>query len=426
MSKKIYNDKGNLLLEIADDQMSAQLTINSTMDFLDEKEIADLLWQAGIRNGITEAAAHVRKNGILKTFDSPFPVAMCQGGESKTFTFNSLFNTEELYNPNVPLTVSNTQKWVYVEKEEPIAELVIPEADESVDIFGNRLSGMKPKQEILRDFLGENVYFSEQRGMILASKTGYPYIDETGRVHVIGHFILDQDIHSEYGDIAIAGNLKITGSVTGPIKIQVLGSVEIDGSVDAAYIQSGGSLSIKGSITNANENGVIALGDLSFESAKQSRIVSNGYIHFSGKVIDCRMVAEKGINGNANHSVLSGGEIQSGGSIDVAVIGSPDYVDTEVEVTISPFLKEKMITLTKEIIRRKSDPNTTEDELREVQTKMQTLEQELDSAINQAIISDASDEYYIKAHHILYKGSYLRILKKSYTAMESVKEFELK
>jgi hypothetical protein len=73
MSKILTNPDGNIKLELKDDRLSAWLTIKKDNRLIDEKDILDLLEQAGIKNGFEEAQRYMQKHSMEKDFDIPFP-----------------------------------------------------------------------------------------------------------------------------------------------------------------------------------------------------------------------------------------------------------------------------------------------------------------------------------------------------------------
>jgi len=76
MSKILTNPGGNIILELKDDRLSAWLTIKRENRLIDEKDILDLVEQAGIKNGFEEAQRYMRKHSMEKDFDIPFHLAM--------------------------------------------------------------------------------------------------------------------------------------------------------------------------------------------------------------------------------------------------------------------------------------------------------------------------------------------------------------
>ena len=92
MNKILTNLAGTLRLELRDDRLSAWLTIRSHGRLIDEQYILDLIEEAGIKTGFEEADRYMRKHGLEKDFDIPFPIAMCDRvkGESKLNYFFDL------------------------------------------------------------------------------------------------------------------------------------------------------------------------------------------------------------------------------------------------------------------------------------------------------------------------------------------------
>ncbi|MDZ4182139.1 MAG: hypothetical protein U1B83_04615, partial [Candidatus Cloacimonadaceae bacterium] len=77
MTEIISNKHGNLILEIKEDRMSAWLTIKPSGRLIDEREIIEMIDNAGIKTGFDEALKYSRVNGLEKEYDTPFPIAVC-------------------------------------------------------------------------------------------------------------------------------------------------------------------------------------------------------------------------------------------------------------------------------------------------------------------------------------------------------------
>ncbi|MCB5277656.1 MAG: hypothetical protein LHW62_08185, partial [Candidatus Cloacimonetes bacterium] len=68
MNKILTGKSGNVILELRQDSSSAWLTIKRSGRLVDEKEILDLIDEAGIRSGFEEALQLIRERGIEKEY----------------------------------------------------------------------------------------------------------------------------------------------------------------------------------------------------------------------------------------------------------------------------------------------------------------------------------------------------------------------
>jgi uncharacterized protein (DUF342 family) len=425
MSSIFENDNQTLLLEIPDDHMSAMLTIHPGNGMINEHDIMDLIRKAGVTNGFLEATTSLLRNNYKKKYDEPFSIALCRY-ETKEPEITLLFDQNHTYNPSVPLSKKYTQAWSYVEKGSAIAKLVMDaEVGRIFNINGEPIDTAFNLENLIRTCEGENISYNPKSRQFIATQTGYPYKDENGLLNIAADFHIDEDIVRYYGDIALAGNLSIQGSVCEGCNISVLGDLFVSGNVIHSAIRANGSITVQGLIADCSDMGIIAQGDLNLHAAERSKLICLGTAHFEDSLENCRLIGEASIKGDPQESRIIGGLSQSAGSIDIGSAGSGVGIETELEVTISPYLKEQMINTMREIFRAKDRPEPDKALLDELNGKMQDLESRLDHEIDRILVGVDQDTLFIKIHKKLYPNTYLRILKKSYTAVEEKESFIL-
>ncbi len=425
MSKIYENDNQTLHLEVPDDHMSAMLTIHPENGMINENDILELIREAGVTNGFLEATTSLLHDNYVKKYKEPFPIALCRY-ETREPEITLLYDQNDTYHPSASLDKNQTQKWSYVEKGAAVAKLVVfNEVGRIFNVFGETVDTNYDLESLIQSYEGENISYDPMSRQFIATHTGYPYRNEKGLLSIIKDFHIDVDVDHSYGDIALAGNLSIRGSVGEGCNISVLGDLFISGNVMQSTIRAGGSITIQGLISDCSETGIHAQGDMNLHAAERSKLICFGNVNFEYSLEDCKLIGETSIKGDSQESRIIGGVSYSAGSIDIASAGNGLGINTELEVTISPYLKEQMINTMREIFRCKDQPSPDQDQLDELNKKMNNLETRLDQEIDRILIGVDQDSLFIKIHKKLYPNTYLRILKKSYTAVEEQESFLL-
>ena len=301
-NKILTNSDENIILEIADDGFSAHLTIKETHNLLDENEISNLLQQAGIKFGIENATNYLKQDHIKKEFNKPFLIALGEK-QSPEIEISCILEKNEKINPVQLGNTSDIKELKRINKNEPLLSLKVHENPESsFDIFGNEITSDASTNQSIQNLIGKNVYFSGNK--IYSEKEGYFFTDEQGKINVFEQIVLNKDIINE--TLLVPSNIKINGNLINS-EIRVEGNIE-------------------------------------FESAERSKIFCNGKIFIHKNARFCKLVSEQGISGR-KEAFIKGGLTQSGDNIEIGSVGSSFSIPTELEITVAPFLKEKMRTL---------------------------------------------------------------------------------
>ena len=368
--KKVYsnNDK-TIFLEISEDNCSAYLTIKDPKYFVDERDISELLISTGIKYGIEKATEHNLKKEIKKELNKPFLIAM--GTRSKAQSrISYLFEPEKCFNPEDPVDVFEMEKFYSIQKDQPLANLLVgSDRLPGMDIFGNEISdGEEVVINNIDEFVGENVYYSENGSQILASESGYPYIDTSSKINIKSDFVIGSDIKGR--------DLNLTGNVV------------VDGVINNSKIMINGNLIAKSNISECLNSGVYASGDIEIEFAEDAKIVSGGTLRFNKSVRACIVRADNGIIGKDNSSI-TGGLIQSRTNINLFSVGSPFATLTEVDITTSPYLKEQIKLLQSELLFARNNSKENEEKIHTLSASLKELEsryeKELDECSNKKI-----------------------------------------
>ncbi len=413
MDNIIYSPSGAVSLHISEDKMSAWISVQKSGKIIDEQEILDLIEQNGICYGFEEALAWMADNGMEKDFNKPFPVAICKPSNSEQL-LNILFDKVKTYNPDKEWTFDDVKDWTFIEQGAVLADTsynLFTEGGSIYNVFGELTTDSANNLDLL-PYIGDNVKIDADK--IVADVTGYPYVDKNNKICVLDNLVLNEDINNLIIPVSLAASLTVNGSITGT-RLSVLKNLTVTGDIRRAEIYAEGNLFVTGDIVQCQTSGVVVLEDIKVRRILDSLVICKGLLSFDNIISGSRVIAEKQVVGNIEMSVISGSQIQTSGSIEAATIGNTDSIETELEVTISPFTKERMTQLTKAIIKLKESPDLNAGNIVRVEKELHDMEVQLSDDLNIFLKDSNSATRYVKAFQDIYPGVYIRVLKNTYT-----------
>lgn len=414
MENIIYSPSKNISIRINEDKMSAWMYIHKSDKIIDEKEILDLIDNSGIINGFDEALEWMSENGYDKDFEKPFPVAICKSAVAE-LSIDYHFDKSQTYNPETEWSFQDIQNWYYAEKGTVLADLSFSgeQTNNNVyDIFGEVTSDQSSTNK-LSEFLGKNVTLDINNKRILAEVRGYPYFDSNNKLNIIDTLTYNGDINSVKIPSTLATSLIVNGSIL-KSHITTQNDITVNGNIIASEIYTDGNLICTGDIIDCQTMGVVVIEDSKVNSITNSLFISKGLLTFE-KTINCsRIIAEKGVLGNEETSLIVGSQVLTSGFVDVSSIGNIEAEESEIEITICPFVKERLKQMNRTLSFLKENPKVNAEKISQFTNKLNNLEDNLDSEMNEFFNSQDNKNRMVKIRRDLFKGIYIRILKKSF------------
>ncbi len=416
MSEMISDPQGLITIQIRED--GAWMTMLNGSQLVSEETIINMLDEAGIIEGYDRARVYMNEKGAERNFGEPFPVALNQMPSEPQVEFSLLFNLENCIDPE-HFNLSELEGLQTADIGTPLAHLFVTRSGRpGQSIFGEPILPTMDDEDILESKIGENVEYNADQSHIQATAPGYPYVDDDGRVCVKSDFIVEGDIDLNQENFYLHGNLIVFGNIQDKINIELSGDLQANGDVIDSSIRAKGNIKINGDILNCQKIGVVSEGSIEFDTAENAFLMAKDRIKFKEHANFCKLISEKGIKGDPETSSIVGGMVHSGSDVEVAVLGSTGAIGTDVEITISPFIKERMLQLTKKMTALKMDELENAEEILRVTGELEDLENKLEEEINQTLLSEETKPKHIVAYKKVFPGTYVRILKKSRTITE--------
>lgn len=167
------------------------------------------------------------------------------------------------------------------------------------------------------------------------------------------------------GNITFEGSLQVRGDIAATMEVRVTGDVVVNGTIEAALVEAGGSVTVKGGIIGMAEalqdpsatartahivcggmlrakfieNAIISAGqDVEVErEIRQSSIAAGGSVHVGPP--------------NTQQSAITGGQIRALNAVRAGTIGSPSGIPTLVQAGLDPHADIKRSALTRKRLK---------------------------------------------------------------------------
>ncbi len=236
---------------------------------------------------------------------------------------------------------------IMVEKGQFLARIIGPTVGkQGIDVFGNHIPGESGLPATLTP--GRGVKKSEDGSEFVAECSGSVILNGSV-IEVVNTYIVNGDVDYSTGNIVFNGNVVINGIVPDGFEVKAEGDVIVAKIVEAAKIEAGRDVIIKGGVQGKGKGLISAGRDVRIGYAQNARLEAQGNIYIDNFAINsyiftCRYLIMKEKRGS-----VIGGEIVAQRGIEVKSLGSESGVKTFVEVGSNYLMLRKKAELDKAI-----------------------------------------------------------------------------
>ncbi len=235
-----------------------------------------------------------------------------------------------------------------IQKGDLLAEMELPtEGVPGKTIFGETVmpkSG-KPLKVLVKENVrvkeGEKIkYYAEADGHLLVKGVSIS-VPET--------YLINGNVDYSTGDIDFIGNLEIHGDVVDEFKIKAQKNICVFGTIEAAYVEAGGDLTVRRGIAGKERARIKVSGTVEANFIDEAWLEAEGDVLAEKEIINSR-VNTLGAVTVKNGSII-GGEITALGGIHTHDLGSDLGVKTFLYAGIDYTLKDNLIAINRNIVR---------------------------------------------------------------------------
>ncbi|KAL0263985.1 UNVERIFIED_CONTAM: hypothetical protein PYX00_010856 [Menopon gallinae] len=351
------------------------------------------------RQGICEKAILTRN--ISDFVDRPLyeePVLVARGlapVDGKEGSINYFYKNEKQFKLKETSTgqvnFKETSLIQNVRKGEVLAERIPPtEGIEGYDLEGHYLPAKRGQEAEF--IVGNNVEVSEDGSQLLASCDGYIVFKERV-LHVENVYVIDGDVGPKTGNVYNNGAVLVKGSVMDGFTVEVMGNLEILGSVGRAKITSGGNVVMHLGVNGNQDAFIKAEGSIWAKFIENSHVSAHANVYVSDGILYSQVSAGESVICQGKRAKIVGGRIiarESVTSVDLGAVGSGETI---VEVGFNP----EDIQIFSELTEWQE---TLREEIEELAKNIQTANkqfrrQETGPALKQTILPSLKKEYKI-------------------------------
>ncbi|MBK7948448.1 MAG: DUF342 domain-containing protein [Deltaproteobacteria bacterium] len=160
----------------------------------------------------------------------------------------------------------------------------------------------------------------EDDGTLVAARTGARSVDKQGRLDVVALHVHAGSVDLASGNLDTEGSLEIKRDVTSRMLVRAGVDLVVRGTVDAARVESAGSIEIAGGVIGGEGGLVRAAGDLKVGHVQSARIFAGGKLAIKRGALNSELHASEIEIGGT----LLGGRACAETRIVVREAGSPD------------------------------------------------------------------------------------------------------
>lgn len=340
----------NVEVVISEDEMKAYIYIpNSEKTEITKKFLMDKLAANGVIYGIYEEMIDDIVENDIRGAD----VQVAEGKEKIDGTDGYIiynFEPNPVRKPTLledgSVDYKNLGIIQNVDEGQVLAECILPEEEEDgMTVKGKKMPAYKGKREVLRK--GKNVKFSED-GLSLISEIDGNVEMINGLVSVSNVRTISGDVCNATGNIYYKGDIWILGNVISGFSVEAVGSITIEGFVEAAYIKAGGDVLIKKGIQGAQKGKIVSNADVSCKFIEMAEVVAKGSI-YTNAVINSQMESDHDIIVKGKKGYIIGGYTRALNRMEVTGLGNKWEAPTIIEIGFTDKKNQKLIDLAKKV-----------------------------------------------------------------------------
>lgn len=361
-----------VIIELDKTKMSASLTFRADGPNPvppTEREIVSAIKLSGIRCGIS-------RKTLVEMLRSPRydePVVFARGREPENGRDAVIdYKVSTSRKEAVPKSLESGQvDFRNLDLIETVAEgallaVKIP-ATEGVpgyNLLGETLKARPGKERLLK--MGRNVVISEDGMQAFAAIDGAVTFNGD-RVEVTPVIEIRGDVDYSVGNLDFSGSIIVHGAVLSGFVVRGGGDVIINGTVEAATVEAGGTLTIKGGVVGQDRAVLTAKGDVVARFLNETTVRAGGNVLTDGAILHCRVEAGGSVLASGKTGLISGGEIQARDGVLADVLGTSMGTRTEIVVGYDPELPAQAAEMENAIRERRERLETIQERLNGIQ-----------------------------------------------------------
>jgi uncharacterized protein (DUF342 family) len=232
------------------------------------------------------------------------------------------------------------------------------------NVLGETVPQQPGKEIPFAPGLSGAVIAPHDRNLLIAAIGGQPVHVQNGVT--VEPTLSVQNVDLSTGNLSFEGTVNIAADVKSGMKIKASGDVIVGGMVEAAEIEAGGDITVKGGIIGHGE--IRSHGDDTHTNAARircggsisARFIQNASVEAGNCIVVREAVEQSGLTAinqvvvgaeGSNKGHIIGGRTRATLLVQAAVAGSPSGVNTVIEVGVNPLIQGKLDAVSQRLKR---------------------------------------------------------------------------
>lgn len=346
--------QNNLLLEISDDRIEANLTIdnrnftlipdyNYIVDFLKKNKITSSLLEDELRKMLNEKKFNIpiciargkkripSKNGeIIYLFDDPGKIPEPGPCDSVDHKFRTRIKT--------------------VSKGDAVARVIPPmQGEDGLTVTGDIIpAGNASEKKIPK---GRNIAPDPtDNSLLIATENGSVNIVSETRIDIDPVLNIPGNVDYSVGNLDFTGSLEVKGDIISGFTVKVTGSIHVNGVIEDAEVYAGGDIYAIG-CAGKDKGSISAGGSIIIKYAENTSIQAGRDIVVEEYLMNCYTHADGNVLVTKKKGHITGGETSAFHAVAANIIGNIEETKTVISVGFSSELKQQFILIDEEQTR---------------------------------------------------------------------------
>lgn len=241
-----------------------------------------------------------------------------------------------------------------VSKDQVLCDITLPtEGKDGTNVKGVRLPCINGKP--VPSLMGNNTRINEDKTQITSAINGQVELIN-GKINVNETLFIKNNIDNSTGNINVAGNIIVSGSVQPGFIIKAAGNIQVNGSVNSATLVAGGNIVLQRGVIGGTLH---ADGDITSKFIENCSIFSKGNIK-TDYIMNSNIKCGKNLHTVSSISKIVGGKYVVGENIVARIIGSSAGIRTHLEIGTDSSSIERQQELIRDIPAMETKANSLE------------------------------------------------------------------
>lgn len=327
----------DFIFDFGPEDLEAYITIQAIGKVITRDKLIDILEQNDIKKGILEDAV----DRIVSGMCDAEKVLIAKGqapttGEEGWYEF--LFRTDMEKKPKIMSDGSADYRNIeWFETVKVGQKLAIYHnatvGEDGYSVKGEVIKGRKGAEK--RILTGKGFWIDQDKKTYVAAVDGMISLDDT-EMNISNHLELDE-VNMVTGNVQFNGSVHILGDVARGAVVKASGDVLIEGTVESATIESGGSIILKKGMNSADHGQIIAEKDVVSRFFESVKVTAKGNIEVH-KCLNSQLYADGKV---VSSGTISGGIAQAAKGFEVKHVGNQVGLHTILRLKLDEKVREE-------------------------------------------------------------------------------------